>query len=69
MELIIPILIIGLILYVLNLGFIKSVILAIILAIGINNLTEQQKQIDSLAYELMMISESDTTTEDTPCSK
>ena len=69
MELIIPILIIGLILYVLNLGFIKSVILAIILAIGINNLTEQQKQIDSLAYELMMISKSDTTTEDTPCSK
>lgn len=69
MELIIPILIIGLILYVLNLGFIKSVILAIILAIGINNLTEQQKQIDSLAYELMMISESDTTTEDALCSK
>lgn len=69
MELITTILIIGLILYVLNLDFIKSVILAIILAIGINNLTEQQKQIDSLAYELMMISESDTTTEDASCSK
>ena len=69
MELIIPILIIGLILYILDLNFIKSVILAIILAIGINNLTEQQKQIDSLAYELMMISESDTITEDMSCLK
>lgn len=69
MGLITTILIIGLILYVLNLGFIKSVILAIILAIGINNLTEQQKQIDSLACELMMIFESHTITEDASCSK